>query len=221
MRSYRDGTLTATRTRKKSNKGYYGRSRSRRRAIRAFLIGLLAVGLLLAAGLYGIYNVITEPPERFQRAIYPLSYEATILEASETYGVEPTFVAAVIYAESRYDPEAVSSQNAQGLMQITPDTAEFIQNNSGITGDFTEPHTNIWMGTWQLSYLQGRYLGDERLVLAAYNSGQGSVDGWISEEGFDIESDIPYTETRNYVDTVLDARQTYEELYGSGLDRNP
>lgn len=175
----------------------------------------------MAAGIYGLYNVITEPPDRFQRAIYPIGYEQTIRGASEAYGMEPTFIAAVIYAESRYDPEAVSPQNAQGLMQITPDTADFIQNNSGITGDFTEPNTNVWMGTWQLSYLQGRYLGDERLMLAAYNSGQGSVDGWISEEGFDIESDIPYSETRNYVDTVLEAQETYEELYGRNLDRNP
>jgi len=206
---------------KKSNKGYYGRSRSRRAVIKGLLVGLLAIGLLMAAGIYGIYNVVTEPPDRFQRAIYPIAYEATILEASEAYDMEPTFMAAVIYAESRYDPEAVSPQNAQGLMQITPDTADFIQRNSGITGDFTEPETNIWMGTWQLSYLQGRYLGDERLMLAAYNSGQGSVDGWISEEGFDIESDIPYSETRNYVDTVLEARGTYEGLYGRNLDRNP
>ncbi|MGH3087358.1 MAG: lytic transglycosylase domain-containing protein [Rubrobacteraceae bacterium] len=184
------------------------------------LLGFLAFGLLLAAGAYGIYNVITEPPESFQRAMYPLRYEETIREASEAYGVEPAFVAGVIYAESRYDPEAVSSQNAQGLMQITPDTADFIQRNSGISGDFTDPAINIWMGTWQLSYLEGRYLGDERLMLAAYNSGQGSVDGWLSREGFDIETDIPYTETRNYVETVLEAQETYEELYGRDLDRN-
>lgn len=185
------------------------------------MLGLLFLGLLLVAGVYGIYNVVTEPPDSFQRALYPLRYEETIRAASEAYGVDPALVAAVIYAESRYDPEAVSPQNAQGLMQITPATAEFIQRNSGITGDFTEPVINIWMGTWQLGYLEGRYLGDERLMLAAYNSGQGSVDGWISQEGFDIETDIPYSETRNYVDTVLEAREKYRELYGRNLDRNP
>lgn len=175
---------------------------------------------MLAAGVYALYNLVTEPPERVQRAVYPLAYQQTIREASEAYSVEPTLVAAVIYTESRYDPEAISSQNAQGLMQITPDTADFIQANSGITGDFTEPQTNIWMGTWQLSYLEGRYLGDERAMLAAYNSGQGNVDGWLSEPGFRIESDIPFTETRNYVDHVLERQDIYRELYGGNLNRD-
>lgn len=184
------------------------------------LLGLLAVAALVVACAYGLYSVVTEPPERVQRAVYPLRYEQTIREASEAYGVEPSLVAGVIYAESRYDPEAVSHQGARGLMQITPETAEFIQRNSGITGDFTDPETNIWMGTWQLSYLEGRYLGDERAMLAAYNSGVGNVDGWLSDTEFDIESDIPFTETRHYVDNVLEAREKYTELYGRDLDRN-
>ncbi len=176
--------------------------------------------MLVAAGVYGLYNLVTEPPESVQRAVYPLEYRDTIVEAAEAYAVEPTLVAAVIYTESRYDPEAVSSQNAQGLMQITPETADFIQNNSGITGEFTDPYINIWMGTWQLSYLEGRYFGDERAMLAAYNSGQGNVDSWLAEPGFRIESDIPFTETRNYVDHVLERQDIYRELYGGNLNRD-
>lgn len=213
---------TGTRRPEKDSGSYttYGRPRSLRRRIGGGLLALVAILALLIAGVFTLYNVVTEPPERVQRAIYTLAYQQTIREAAEAYGVEPTLVSSVIYTESRYDPEAVSPQNAQGLMQITPETADFIQSNSGITGDFTSPRTNIWMGTWQLSYLEGRYLGDERAMLAAYNSGQGNVDGWLSEPGFRIESDIPFTETRHYVDAVLDTQDIYRELYGRNLNRD-
>jgi soluble lytic murein transglycosylase len=63
-------------------------------------------------------------------------------------------------------------------------------------------------------------MGDERLVLAAYNSGEGRVDAWISGEGFDVGEDIPFKETRDYVENVREAQRTYEELYGRNLYRN-
>ncbi|HZG63499.1 MAG TPA: lytic transglycosylase domain-containing protein, partial [Rubrobacteraceae bacterium] len=108
---------------------------------------------------------------------------------------------------------------AYGLMQIQPETARFIAERSGIAGDYRGPNTNIRMGTWYLNYLQNQYEGDERLVLAAYNSGEGRVNAWTSEEGFDINSDIPFEETRDYVEDVVEAEKNYEELYGRDLDR--
>ncbi len=158
-------------------------------------------------------------PETVRRVIYPLKYEETILEASEEHDVEPTLVAAVIREESRFDPKVESEQGAYGLMQIQPETARFISERSGIAGDYRGPNTNIRMGTWYLNYLQNRYDDDERLVLAAYNSGEGRVDAWTSEEGFDVASDIPFEETRNYVKDVVEAEKNYEELYGSDLNR--
>jgi soluble lytic murein transglycosylase len=196
-----------------ANKGRrYGRSRTRRRrgvlALLAVLAGLVALPFALGA------------PETVRKAVYPLRYEETIRQASRENGLEPTFVAGVIYAESRFRPDAESSQNAYGLMQMLPDTAEFVQRRSGIEGDFRDPRTNIRLGTWYLGYLDGRYRGNERLMLAAYNSGEGTVDGWISDDGFDIAEDIPFKETREYVERSLEARQKYEELYGKDLRRN-
>ncbi|CAN5814870.1 lytic transglycosylase domain-containing protein [soil metagenome] len=156
-------------------------------------------------------------PDAVMRTMYPLRYEAAIREASEENGLEPTFVAAVIYTESRFRPDVESHQQAYGLMQLLPQSAHYIQRKSGIEGDFHDPKVNIQLGTWFLGYLDDRYEGDERLMLAAYNSGEGSVDAWTSEEGFDIEKDIPYKETREYVDRALETRQTYEELYGRDL----
>lgn len=196
-----------------ANKGRrYGRSRTRRRrgllALLAVLAGLAALPFALGA------------PETVRKAVYPLRYEETIRQASRENGLEPTFVAGVIHAESRFRPDAESHQDAYGLMQMLPETAEFVQQRSGIEGDFKEPRTNIRLGTWYLGYLGERYRGNERLMLAAYNSGEGTVDGWISDEGFDIAEDIPFKETRQYVERSLEAQQRYEDLYGEDLRRN-
>jgi soluble lytic murein transglycosylase len=163
---------------------------------------------------------ILKTPETVRRAIYPLEYEGTIREVSAAHDLEPTLVAAVVYTESRFRPEVRSHRGAYGLMQLLPQTATFIRERSGIEGDYRDPRVNLRMGAWYLSYLEDRYLGDERLVLAAYNSGEGQVDAWISEKGFDVGEDIPFQETREYVENVLEARQIYEELYGRNLYRN-
>ena len=160
-------------------------------------------------------------PDAVMRTIYPLRYADTIRQVSEKNDLEPTFVAAVIYTESRFRPAAESHQEAYGLMQLLPQSARFIQRKSGIEGDFRDPKVNIRLGTWFLGYLNDRYDGDERLMLAAYNSGEGSVDAWTSDEGFDIEKDIPYKETRQYVDLALGAQDTYRDLYGRNLQSDP
>ncbi len=178
------------------------------------LLGSLALALLALP-------FLLEAPDMVRRISYPLKYEETIRTAAAERGVEPTLVAAVIRTESRFDPEVESSRGAYGLMQIKPETARFISQRGGLGGDYRDPKTNIRMGTWYLGYLQGRYDGHERLVLAAYNSGEGQVDTWISEEGFDVERDIPFAETRDYVEDVLESRDTYAELYGRNLDRDP
>lgn len=167
------------------------------------------------------FLVLRDAPNQVERALYPLEYEGTIRSAAEEYGVEPAFVAGMIYAESKFRPDAESSQEAYGLMQLLPETAAFISRRSGVEGDYRDPRTNIRMGTWYLSYLSRKYDGDERLVIAAYNSGEGTVDRWLAQESFDIEEDIPYTETENHVERVLEAREVYERLYGDNLARNP
>ncbi|MGI8909227.1 MAG: lytic transglycosylase domain-containing protein [Rubrobacteraceae bacterium] len=179
----------------------------------------MAVAVLGVCALAAV-PVALRIPETVERATHPLRYEETIRRVGEEHGVEPTLIAGVVYAESRFGHESESHQGAYGLMQILPSTAEFISERSGIRGDYRDPRTNLRMGAWYLSYLDGRYSGDERLVLAAYNSGEGRVDGWLSDEGFDVRRDIPFAETRQYVDDVLEARKDYENLYGRNLDRN-
>lgn len=176
---------------------------------------MLAVVAILAA-----LPFVLKAPDTVLRTIYPLRYEETIREASEENGLEPAFVAGVVYTESRFRPNVESHREAYGLMQLLPQTAHFIQDKSGIRGNYRDPKVNLRLGAWYLGYLQERYRGDERLMLAAYNSGEGTVDAWISQEGFDIAKDIPYKETREYVKNNLEARQIYEELYGRNLNRD-
>jgi soluble lytic murein transglycosylase len=189
----------------------YGRSRARRRA--------LAIGLLVFAVVVALVPFLFRAPDAVRRTTHPLEYEAGIRQAGEEFGVEPTLIAGVVYAESRFGHESESVKGAYGLMQILPSTADFISERSGIEGDYRDPETNLRMGAWYLNYLDGRYLGDERLMLAAYNSGEGRVDGWLQDEGFDVRRDIPFQETRQYVVDVLEAQKEYEELYGRDLDR--
>jgi soluble lytic murein transglycosylase len=191
----------------------YGRSRARRR--RGILLLMVLVAIL------AILPFALRVPDAVMRTIYPLRYAETIREASEVNDLEPAFVAAVIYTESRFRPDAQSHQEAYGLMQLLPQSARFIQRRSSIEGDFRDPRVNIRLGTWFLGYLNDRYDGDERLMLAAYNSGEGSVDAWTSDEGFDIEKDIPYKETRQYVNRALEAQKTYQDLYGKNLQNQP
>jgi soluble lytic murein transglycosylase len=191
----------------------YGRSRARRR--RGILLLMVLVAIL------AILPFALRVPDAVMRTIYPLRYAETIREVSEENDLEPTFVAAVIYTESRFRPGAESHQEAYGLMQLLPQSARFIQRRSGIEGDYRDPKVNIRLGTWFLGYLNDRYDGDERLMLAAYNSGEGSVDAWTSDEGFDIKKDIPYKETRQYVDRALEAQKTYRDLYGKELQNGP
>jgi soluble lytic murein transglycosylase len=191
----------------------YGRSRARRR--RGILVLLVVIGVL------AILPFALRVPDAVMRTIYPLRYEAIIRQASEENDLDPSFVAGVIYTESRFRPDAKSHRGAYGLMQLLPQSARFIQRKSSIKGDYRDPEVNVRLGTWFLGYLNDRYKGHERLMLAAYNSGEGNVDAWVSEEGFDIAKDIPFKETRKYVDRALEAQETYQELYGKNLQHNP
>ena len=203
------GTV-GTGTRGKKGRPNYGRSRARRRRAVPWLILLALLILALPLAL--------RAPDAVQKLLHPLRYEAEIRAAAAEYGLEPTFVAGVIYVESRYEADVESSQGAYGLMQILPDTAVFIADRSGITGDYRDPGTNIRMGSWYLNYLSNRYDGNEALMLAAYNSGEGRVDSWLAE-GRSLPEEIPFQETREYVTSVAEAQRVYAELYGSELDQ--
>jgi len=179
----------------------------------------LLLGVALLAGLAAAV-VVPRLPDVVRELALPLAHEDIIRQQAGDKGLDPSLLAAVIYAESRFT-DATSHAGARGLMQITPETARYIARLSGGTafeqGDLSTPQVNISYGAYYLRYLLRRYDQNTVLALAAYNGGEGNVDRWLaeassSERAFDKEQ-IPFTETREYVDRVLDARVRYREKY--------
>jgi soluble lytic murein transglycosylase len=173
----------------------------------------LAVVLVALAG-FAAYVVVTEPGW-YERLRYPLEYEQIVVGHAENYDLEPHLLAAVIYQESKFDADAVSSSGAVGLMQLLPETAQGIADRTGGTGwherDLVDPELNIRYGSWYLRHLLDKY-GDEELALAAYNAGQANVDRW-REQGVGIQFD----ETRHYVRRVQKLKAIYARAYRSEL----
>ena len=149
------------------------------------------------------------------RFTYPREFEQEVLTSSREYGLDPDLVFAVIRTESHFEPKAVSHAGAEGLMQIMPVTAEWIAWRRGYTHErekVFEPAYNIDMGCYLLSYLLDYYKNDLILAVAAYNAGAGNVDDWLkqSEASSGESLDIPFTETKNYVEKVLDSYEKYK-----------
>lgn len=179
------------------------------------VLTLLAIAALGTAGV-AAWVVVDGEPDWYLRARYPLEYEHIVIAHARNYDLEPDLLAAVIYAESRFDSEAVSSAGAVGLMQLLPETAKGIALRTGgarfVVSDLRNPEINVRYGSWYLDHLRDRYDGDLRLALAAYHAGQGNVDEWLEGGG-----EIAFPETREYVDEVLRVRGVYTKAYADVL----
>jgi soluble lytic murein transglycosylase-like protein len=128
----------------------------------------------------------------------PREFEPIIDSCALRYGVDKSLVKAVIQAESGYNPNAVSSKGAAGLMQLMPKTAQDLK----VANSF-DPTENIRGGVRYLKFLLDTFKGDVPLALAAYNSGLSNVARYGGIP--------PYEETRNYVGKVLGYRKTFQD----------
>jgi len=174
----------------------------------AAIVGLGA-GALVASGTFD---------HALQELTLPLKHEDVIRQQASEKGVDAALLAAVIYSESKFS-DATSSAGARGLMQITPAAAREIERLSGGTtfklDDLSNPEINIRYGTFLLRELLDRYDGDVAAALAAYNAGPGNADEW---GGSDLNvSDIPFPETRAYVEEVLEKQGAYRNKYAREL----
>lgn len=142
--------------------------------------------------------------------LFPIRYYGIVKKYCKEYNVEPSVVLAVIWTESKFRPEAVSSAGACGLMQLMPSTAKWLAFKLDCEyGDdkLFEPEYNIMMGIYYLSYLKTKFTGD--YVLAAYNAGEGNADKWIASGGT-----IKFSETREYIDKVNTVKRIYKFRVG-------
>ncbi len=192
----------------------------------------LTICVVLALGLIFSYDKIK----------YPLRYEKEILSASQEFGVKPEIIASIINAESKFKSNAVSNKGAVGLMQILPSTAawaakQMTQGNSKITlasvgdeisfekvmynpetkeGELLEINTNIRIGTYYFSYLLTKFK-NLKIAICAYNAGEGTVKNWLKSEKYSkdgkVLKEIPYKETKNYLEKVLTNINIYEKKF--------
>jgi soluble lytic murein transglycosylase len=176
--------------------------------------GAVAVGVAAGVAL-GVFGTVDHA---LQELTLPLRHEDVIRQQSREKEVDAALIAAVIYSESKF-VDQTSSAGARGLMQITPDAAKEIERLSGGTtfelDDLSDPEINIRYGTFLLRELIGRFGGDEVAALAAYNAGPANVDAW-GGSGLTLD-DIPFPETRAYVEEVLDKRDAYRDEYRKEL----
>lgn len=202
---------------KKKRKARLTRQRRQRKIMLIAAIAVLALGIAALT----VWIAFDRAPEAVIRH-YPMEYESAIRLCARLNDIPPAYVASVILAESSYDPSAVSSANAQGLMQLLPSTAEWIAGKLGETyaeGCLFDPETNLRYGCWYLGFLMKRYNGDMRLSSSAYHAGQGTVDKWLqtpeySPDGVSLAV-IPYDTTDTYVQRVLKYYEKYAELYAA------
>ena len=148
---------------------------------------------------------------------FPVVHEPEFRRASLRSNLPVPLLMAVARQESAMQPNARSSANARGLMQLLPTTAELVARRAGMSkpsaDDLHDPGTNIALGSYHLAWLVDRFDGQVPLAVAAYNAGEHRVDRWLKEtDGLPMDQwieTIPFTETRNYVKNVLAFRHVY------------
>jgi soluble lytic murein transglycosylase len=143
--------------------------------------------------------------------------------------VERSIVYAIARQESAFNPSVVSPAQAYGLMQVTPDAARYVCKRHGATYDLArlknDSAYNATLGAAELGGLLEDYRGSYIMTFAAYNAGRGSVKKWIERYGdprdpkvdaVDWVELIPFSETRNYVQRIMENLQIYRARFGGG-----
>ncbi|TBL75597.1 lytic transglycosylase domain-containing protein [Paenibacillus thalictri] len=153
--------------------------------------------------------------------LYPIQYKQEITRNAKNYDIDPLLIAAMIRVESNFQPEMKSHKGAYGLMQLMPDTAEWIIDTARFSPEWSsqlnKPEVNIQVGSWYVSWLHKQFKGNAYAAIAGYNAGQGKVSKWLQSGEWDgtLEgaSSIPYGETRHYVQRVLYYYEKYRKIY--------
>ena len=178
--------------------------------------------LLLVAAVLGLAGWRVWHSDLVQmRFVYMWPYQNEIISYSQKNEIDPFLVAAIIKNESAFDRRAVSKVGAVGLMQVMPDTGEWIAQQMGLkrfeSQDLFRTDVNIRLGCWYVSELQHEFKNNLVLVMIAYNAGRGQAKSWMQENSWDydfVSPDlIPYDDTRNYVKAVLKDRDEYYRYY--------
>lgn len=167
-------------------------------------------------------------PDVVRAGLFPRPYWQDVRTASGQNGIDPVLTVALIRQESEFNPAAVSSARAIGLMQLLPSTAASIAPTAGLSGfsadSLLEPATNIRLGTRHFGDLLKQFDGTPECALAAYNAGASRVKQWLDAGTFrdvpEFVEAIPFSETREYVKAIVRNVRIYQSLYVFPLDQN-
>ena len=163
------------------------------------------------------YEALKNKPT-FWQAIYPFPYPDLILGWAEERSLNPLLVTALVRQESRFQPDIRSVVGAVGLMQVMPETGEWISTQIGQDDySLSKPADNVKFGTWYLDFTHSTYNDNSLYAVASYNAGPGAVSRWIEEKDFanadEFVEQIPYPETKGYVESVFGGYWNYLRLY--------
>ena len=176
--------------------------------------------------LYGILETLSPTevrglPRDFWMTLYPQAFWQEITQQAQAKGLNPYLVLSIIRQESAFNPAAISSSGARGLMQLLPTTAQEVLTRLKLpqeaVAQLHDPQLSITLGTHYFAGLMQRYQRNVVLALAGYNAGPGRASRW-REQWAGLPTDefierIPLDETRNYVKLILRNLMMYERLY--------
>lgn len=193
---------------------------------------VLVLANIAAAALILVFNGLTLASQKAKLAEqeriinnHPLYFRGDIERTAARYNLQAAYVAAIIKNESSFRTDARSNAGALGLMQLMPDTAEWIagklKDNSYTFERLADGKLNMEYGCWYLNFLSKRFWSDPILTTAAYHTGQGKVANWLSDKKISPDGrripleNMPDGPTKQYVRRVLDSYAIYEALYFS------
>ncbi len=172
----------------------------------------------------GFYTLpINEVPNEYWQLLFPRPYWSDLTADAQAQGLDPYLVASLIRQESEFNAGAVSPKNAMGLMQLLPAVGKEEAKRVGMrgfsAGSLLNASVNLKLGTANLRQVLDRYNGTPEYALAAYNAGDVPIRNWMAENNYkdlpEFVESIPYTETRDYVQSILRNREMYRQLYGT------
>ncbi len=182
----------------------------KRRKIGCGVLALVVAAALLCSG-FALRGVL--------RSLYPLRYDEFVETYTEQYGLEKSFVLAVIKCESGFDPNAVSRVGARGLMQLMPETFRWLQSKTSesLSDDaLFDPETSVRYGCLLFSVLL-RQFPDPHTAVCAYHAGMGNVENWLRDPKYSADGKtlktVPFPTTRQYAERVLRTQKIYALLY--------
>ncbi len=197
-----------------------------------FLEGLLLVRLgENSAGIKQIWDLarLESPQDRqewqllrknpaYWYGLFPFPYQQTILNNSRQEQINPLLIVSVMRKESSFAPKINSWAGAVGLMQIVPNTAQWVAQQIDLPDySLTKPEDNITIGTWYLAHNHQRYDNNSLLAISSYNAGTGNVSRWVKKYSLKdpdlFVEQIPFPETKDYIEGVFSNYWNYLRLY--------